>query len=295
MTRGLALLAALLGACRAPAARSTGSIVVVDDAGDTVRLPAPPRRIVSLSPATTELLFTLGAGDRVVGRTPWDDYPPAARSVPSVGDGMSPNVEAVLARHPDLVLLYRSPTNADARRAFLRAGIGVLSLSLDHLADVARNARLLGTLLGQSRVADSLVATFDSACGSLARAAAAEPDSAKPRVLILAWDQPPIAIGRGSFQSEILQLAGARNVFGDIAAPSAPVSIEAIADRNPDLILVSDTGELGFANRPEWQVVGAVRLRHFVRFSNPGFGRPSLRAPALAESLAAALSKAPRP
>lgn len=292
MKRGLALLPVLLGACATPASRPAASIVVIDDAGDTVRLAAPATRIVSLSPATTELLFALGAGNRVVGRTRWDDYPPGARAVPSVGDGMPPNIETVLARRPDLVLLYRSPQNAEARRAFTRAGIAVLSLSLDHLADVTRIARLLGPVVARPRAADSLAASFAAALRRLTERGESIPEAARPRVLILAWDQPPIAIGGGSFQSEILRLAGARNVFGDLAAPSATVSLEAIAARDPDLILLSDTGAPDFAGRPEWGVVRAVRERRFVRLVNPAFGRPSPRAPELAESLSAALAKA---
>ena len=96
-----------------------------------------------------------------------------------------------------------------------------------------------------------------------------------------------MAIGAGSFQSEILSLAGGRNLFDDVTAPSATVSIEAIAARDPDLILVSDTGVPGIVNRPEWQVVRAVRERRFVHLSNPAFGRPSPRAPATGAGTAA--------
>src|SRR6266540_105393 len=104
---GLLLLA--VAACapgeRAPA---RGPVSVTDDAGRTVALAAPARRIVSLLPSFTEILFAIGAGDRVVGRTKWCDYPPAALAVPSVGEGLPPNIEAVAARHPDLVVLYNA-------------------------------------------------------------------------------------------------------------------------------------------------------------------------------------------
>jgi iron complex transport system substrate-binding protein len=101
-----------------------------------------------------------------------------------------------------------------------------------------------------------------------------------------------MAIGAGSFQSEILTLAGGRNVFADIASPSATVSIEAIAERNPSLILVSDTGVPGFARRPEWRVVRAARERRFVHLATPAFGRPSPRAPELVLQLRRLLSGA---
>lgn len=280
----LAALAAvaLLPACGSQAAQLAGRLVIVDDAGDTTRLAGPATRVVSLSPATTELMFAIGAGSTLVGRTRWCDYPAQAKAVPDVGDGLPPNIEKVLGQHPDLVLLYRSPQNSDAARRFREAGAAVLQLDFNHLGDVSRLARLLGPAVGHARDADSLATAMDADLAALRRAA---DSSAARAVLILAWDQPPMVIGAGSFQSEILTLAGARNAFADIAAPSATVSIEAIAARNPGLILLSDTGAPAFALRPEWKVVAAVRDRRFVHLTDPAFGRPSPRAAALVRAL----------
>src|SRR5213594_3879684 len=100
-----------------------GGIAVTDDAGRRVTLAAPARRIVSLLPSFTEILFAIGAGDRLVGRTTWCDYPPAALAVPSVGDGMPPNIEAVAARQPDLVVLYNAGPNVAAAQQLERIGI----------------------------------------------------------------------------------------------------------------------------------------------------------------------------
>ena len=94
--RAASALALLVAACR-PVASTERAAIVVDDAGDTVRVTAPARRVVSLIPATTELLFAIGAGPLLVGRTAWCDYPPAAAAVPNLGDGIAPNAEAVLA------------------------------------------------------------------------------------------------------------------------------------------------------------------------------------------------------
>ena len=119
------LLVALLGAggCRdarhgAPPAGTEAELH--DDYGHVVRLVSPPRRIVSLNPATTELLFALGAGDRVVGRTQYDLWPDSARLVPSVGAGMQPNLEAVLGRKPDLVVMYASGSDRGAHLTLAR-------------------------------------------------------------------------------------------------------------------------------------------------------------------------------
>src|SRR4051794_34200709 len=99
---------------RQPANQSTRQPVIVDDFDDTLRAGAPAMRIVSLNPTTTEILFAIGAGSRLVGRTKWDSWPDSAKYVPDVGDALRPNVEAVLAKKPDLVLLYASNDNRTA-------------------------------------------------------------------------------------------------------------------------------------------------------------------------------------
>src|SRR5580692_9763137 len=112
---------------------------LTDDFGDTLATAGRrPERIVSLNPATTEMLFAMGEGAHVVGRTRWDTYPPAALSVADLGDGLRPNVEAVLSVHPDLVVLYAAADNRDAAGRFKSAGIATLSVRDDRLADFRR-------------------------------------------------------------------------------------------------------------------------------------------------------------
>ena len=113
-------------------------------------------RIVSLLPSFTEILFAIGAGDRVVGRTQWCDYPPAALAVPSVGDGMPPNIEAVAARKPDLVVLYNSGPNVTAAQQLERIGIRTVLLDMNRLEDLGPATRTLGRMTGLEQRAESL-------------------------------------------------------------------------------------------------------------------------------------------
>lgn len=272
--RKLVLVVAACVACRGEG--GAGAAGITDDAGRVVRLDAAPRRIVSLSPATTELLFDLGAGAHVVGRTRWCHDPPAARAIPSVGDGFAPNVEAVVARQPDLVVFYHTPANAEAIAQIEALGIATVSLRTDRIADFVRAARLLGSLLAQAARADSLIGALARQLDSLRAAMPAV--SAVPAVAIIAWDNPPIVIGAASFLGEIVALAGARNVFGDVEQPSLTVSIETIVARRPDLLLVHGDDSLpGFLRRPEWQAVEAVRERRLLRVHGTEFGHPSFR------------------
>src|SRR6266705_2738181 len=266
----LLALAACGSGARAPA--RSGPIAFLDDAGRTVTLAAPARRVVSLSPSFTEILFALGAGDRLVGRTTWCDYPAAALAVPSVGDGLNPNVEAVAARQPDLVVLYRSALDETAAAQLTRLGIAAALLRQDRLADVARAARVLGRALGDSARGDSLAGAIDTFL-------ATPPPPATTRLAFVVWDNPPIVIGAGSYLDELARLAGGSNVFHDLGSASAEVSLETLAARDPDVLVVlaDSTTAPAFAARREWQTVRAVRRRRFVYLVGSLFGRPSPR------------------
>ncbi|HEU4649444.1 MAG TPA: helical backbone metal receptor [Gemmatimonadales bacterium] len=294
ITRWTLACVALVAACSParPATRSErgGGERLIDDAGDTVAVAIPARRVVSLVPATTELLFAVGAGDAVVGRTPWCDWPAAASGVPNVGDGIQPNLEAILARKPDLVVLYPSGQNNDAYHRLKELGIPALRLRTDHLADVPRLARLLGHVTGHETQADSVARTFDA---ELATATAgARTDTVQ--VFFLAWDKPTMTVGRGSFITELLERAGAANVFGDVAGSSAVVSVEAVAARAPDVVLTLGDDAPKDLDRPEWQVVGAVRDGRTVHVDGSEFSRPSPRAPRAIRELRQALAEVSR-
>ncbi len=276
-------------ACRQPGPQSP--TVVVDDAGDSVAVRIPATRVVSLIPASTELLFAIGAGAALVGRTEWCNFPPEAAAVPNLGAGINPNLEAVVSARPDLVILYNSAQHAGAASRLRELGIPAIRINTDALADVPRIGALLGRLTGHAREADSMSAAFDAALAS----ATTDPGSApRTTVLLLVWEQPPMTIGRGSFLSELVERAGGENLFADVSASSGPVSIEAVSARDPDLILTTAAGPASFAKRPEWQVVRAVRERRFLNVSGSEYDRPGPRSPRAIRALAQRLRRAER-
>jgi iron complex transport system substrate-binding protein len=280
----LALIAiAALASCGEP--HRAAPKVDVDDFGDTIRAGtvASPARIASLNPATTELLFALGAGPRLVARTTWDVWPDAARAVADVGPGLRPNIEAVLDRHPDLVVLYASAENRMAAQQLRAAGVSVIALRTDRLADFARASRELGRAVGESASAATVIDTMQR---TLARVRKATLGLDHPTVFWHVWDSPIYTIGAGSFLDELLTIAGGTNIYADRSEPSPQVSLEDIIKRDPRIILAGTSGKSTIMTSPSWRGVRAVREgRVFVVDTNL-VGRPSVRAGEAAASIA---------
>jgi ABC-type Fe3+-hydroxamate transport system substrate-binding protein len=276
---------------QAPALNTHPTVALVDDFGDTLQLARPAERIVSLNPVTTEAMFAMGVDARLIGRTKWDASPPEVRSVPDLGDGLQPNVEAVLAARPDLVVLYAAEANRTAAAAFRRAGVQTLSMRTDRIADLARVLRALGIAVGDTAAAQVVA---DSVRRSLDAVGARAPRQRPISVFWYAWPSPIITIGAGSYLDELISLAGARNVFGDLAQPSPQVTLESVAERNPDLILAGPVAAGRLRADARWRAVRAVREGRVFVFDTSLVGRPGVRLGEGARSLRALIDSAAR-
>ena len=255
----------------------------VDDFGDTISLATAPQRIVSLNPTTTEILFALGADKLLVGRSDWDNYPPAARAIPALGPAIRPNVEAIIQAQPELVLLYASSDNRAAAQRLRAAGINTVSLKIDSIAEFDRATRLLGRILRDSTrgalVADTVKRTLDSVRAAMA---------GLPRVTVVmpAWHEPLMVIGGGSFVSQLIEIAGGQNVYADIDAPSPPVTFEDILKRNPRFVLVGPQSADRIKAMAQWRALPAVREGRLLVIDTNVTLRPATRLGEGAVSLA---------
>ena len=276
-------VAALILAIAACTREAPQRVPESDDFGDPVVVKSTPRRVVSLNPATTDLIFALGAGDRLVGRTHWDVYPAAAIAVPDLGSGIRPNVEAVLGARPDLVILYASRDNRAAASELRAAGVNTLSLKIDHIADFTRASKTIARLLGDS-VRGIIVA--DSVERTLKRVRAATQRLQKPTVFWHIWDAPLITIGSGSYMNELIEIAGGKNVYGDMAETSPAVSIEDVLKRDPRFIITGPEGSKKIVRDPRWSQAPAVKQNRILVVDTAIVGRPSVRLGEAAESLA---------
>lgn len=280
------MTALVAGACRERAREANAPPGVVDDYGRTVRLTTAPQRIVSLNPATTELLFALGAGPRVVGRTQYDFWPDSTRLVPSVGAGMRPNLEAVLGRRPDLVVMYASGDDRGAADRLTASGVPTAAFRIDKIRDFVRVTMDLGRLVGDTTRARNVV---DSVTATLDRVRRATDSLPRPSVFLHAWEKPLMTIGGGSFLSELVTIAGGRNIYDSLPAPSPVVTLEDVLRRNPDIILVSPVERQTLLTSTRWQALPAVRAGRVVAYDTNVVERPSVKLGEAAVSLARVL------
>ena len=274
------------------------SIVAITACGDAARAPEPelrddfgnpvvigraPSRIVSLNPTTTEILFTIGAGHRVVGRTHYDLFPDSAALVPDLGPGIRPNVEGVIGARPDLVILYASADNKPAADRLRQAGIAVVGFKIDRIEQFERITRLLGRLTGDSARAATVV---DSVASTLDRVRGATAGFPRPTVFIHGWDKPVIAITGGSFMSQLLEIAGGRNIYDSIPAPSSTVTLEDVVRRDPQYVLAHPSEAEQMKRSSSWRTLRAVREGRVLVYDSNLVARPSVQLGAAARSFA---------
>ncbi|HTY98433.1 MAG TPA: cobalamin-binding protein [Rhodocyclaceae bacterium] len=236
-------LAALLLLCAFPMARA--DILVRDDTGAQVRLPAPARRVISLAPHITEDLFAIGAGDRLVGTVEFSNYPEAAKRVRRIGGYGEADLEAIAALKPDLVVAWQSG-NAPAQLEKLRGlGIPVYVSEPDRIEDVAAMLDRLGELTGTAPAAKAAAAAFRQRLAALRDRYGGRP---KVRVFYEVWHQPLMTVGGRQIISDAIRLCGGDNVFGQLEALAPAVSEEAVIAADPEAIVASGMDEA----RPEW-------------------------------------------
>lgn len=254
---------------------------LTDAAGDTLRLLHAPTHIVSLAPSATEILFSIGAGPRVVLDTTSCDYPPAAREVPHV-DALAASPEGVLARSPDLVVALM-PLDGRMVAALKRYGVPLLQLRADTLAQVYQAIQVAGAATGEDARAAALVDQMRRRIAAASKAAAA--GGSRPTVLFMWGVNPIYTTGPGSFMDDILQVAGGRNVIRS-APPGGVVSPERALQLQPQVIVCSRPLVAQVERIPGWATgVPAVREHRFYTDEDT-LVRPGPRLADAAEQLA---------
>ncbi|WP_348688951.1 ABC transporter substrate-binding protein [Acidovorax soli] len=258
----IAILVALglLMAGLAQAQTSAQAIQVTDDRGRTIMLPRPPQRIVSLLPSLTETLCALDQCHRLVGVDRYSNWPEAVARLPQVGGGLDPNIEAIVALRPDVVVMATS-SRASARLESL--GLTVVALEPRSHADVQRVMGKLGQVLA---VPDAL-RVWRHIDAAVEAAAQSVPPAARGARVYFEVNRGPYGAGTSSFIGETLARLGARNILPASLGPFPKLNPEFVVRADPDLIMISARSVDGLAERPGWSSLRALREQRLCVFS----------------------------
>lgn len=231
-----------------------------------VTFDGPPQRIVSLSPATTELVFALGAGDLLVGATEYCNFPDQAKAIDRVGSGPvgTVSLESIVSKRPDLVLC-KFDTHQPLVDSLDRLNIKVLALGPESLTELCQEADWLGNILERQSQSKDLIQSLRSRAKKLEeKAAKLKTDGQPTKVFYQVWADPLMTVSQGSFIDELLQMAGLQNICHEVKGRYPQVSPELVVQRDPEVILLPSPAakpvdlQVVFG-RTGWQGVSAVR------------------------------------
>lgn len=277
-----------------PAATDAGSeaasrfpYTFTDDAGRTVTIAGRPERIITLAPSHSEVLFAIGAGDRVVGVDSFTDYPEEATRLPRLGGLTDTNYEQIVALEPDLALTIGGTDEQVARLEEL--GIPVVVSQPDTLDDVLASIEHLGRVVDAGEGAARVVAGMRDRMEAVDRALASVPESQRLRVFLEIWHDPLMSVGPGAFMHDLIEAAGGVNIFADADSPWPVVSVEALVERDPQVVITmfdEAYEQLLAGERPGWEGVSAVRDGRVLLVDETLFSRPGPRLVTALEHLA---------
>ena len=246
-------------------------ILVTDDRGVVVKFAQSPQRIVSILPSLAESVCELGRCQRLVGVDRYSNWPLALTRLPQVGGGLDPNIEAIVALKPDVVLMAVSSRAFDRLEAL---GIKVVALEPKTHADVQRILKKLGQLLevpeeqGSARIWRNIDAGMTTAAQMLPSRALGGAADAKAPTVYFEVNPAPYAAGESSFMGETLTRLGAKNIIPAALGPFPKINPEFVVRANPDVIMVGLRGSAGLEQRPGWQRMRALREKRLCVFSN---------------------------
>lgn len=212
-------------------------------------------RIVTLAPNLTELVFAVGAGDSIVGVSAWSDYPAQAREITVVGDAFMVDQEQLALLEPDLLLVWESGTPKHAVDELRKSGYVVETIRTRGLDDVGKALRRIGELTGRSEAAESVASAYQQALDALRES---QKDTTPISVFYQVSARPLYTVNREHFVSELIEICGGKNIFADLDDLAPGISVEAVIERNPEVMLAStDAGDDAFEEWQRWPSVSA--------------------------------------
>ena len=224
-------------------------------------------RVVTLAPNLTELVYAAGAGDTLVGVSAYSDYPAAALDLPVIGDAFMVDQEQLAILQPDLLLVWKSGTPAHVVDELRRVGYNVEVIQTRGIVDVAAALRRIGELTGYADKAQEVAAAFEAGLDSIEQQYAGQ-DAV--RVFYQVSRRPLFTVNGEHYVSNLITACGGRNVFDDLGDLAPTVDVEAVVERNPEVMLASsDAGEDAFAEWQRWPHIAANKNQNHFLYKTP--------------------------
>ncbi len=260
-------------------ANASSEVIVVDDLGRTVAVTSSDR-IVSIGPSSTEILYALGLGDKIIAVDKYSDYPPEAVVKQRISKACMPEPEEVTALNPDLVVYHHWGPWDPTVETLSGLGLTVIALAPKTLDDIIRDIRLIGNATGKSQEAAVLASILSQRINEIKSKTISV--AVKPKVYIEYYYPPPWTFGPNTWGHQLIELAGGINAFGDAATKWVQTTDEEVVARNPDII-ISLYGAMHYApledikSRPGWDVISAVANNAVYLIDENLFVRPGPR------------------
>jgi iron complex transport system substrate-binding protein len=258
-------------------ASANAPVKLTDSSGYTLVLTEPAKRVISLAPNLTELIYSVGAGDRLVAVSDYSDYPPAAKKLPRIGSAVSLDIERLVALKPDLVLTWKTGTPKATQDYLRQLKLPVFELEFQKIGDIARGVEILGQLTGHDARANAVSRAFQKRLDALRQQ---YEKRAPVSVFYQMWNQPLMTANSRHFISDMIRLCGGRNVFGNLHSLVSTVDIESVIGRSPEVIIAA-TGsrqrQQWLSQWSRWKAIPAVKNNKIFFISPDILSRPSTR------------------
>lgn len=268
------------------------AISVTDDAGNLVSLQTPAKRIVSLAPHVTELIFAAGAGAQIVGAVQYSDYPAAAKNIPRVGDNRQLDIERIIAMQPDLLVVWMHGAFVRQLETLRKSGIPYYFSEPRKLEQIPQTLIKLGSLFGTEKTAQAAAATFRQQLNELATRYR---NKSPVRTFYQVWGKPIFTLNDKSIVSDVIHLCGGENVFGHLSADAPTLSAEAVIQQNPELIISGDSANQGVSGVEQWKSFStmlAVKNQNLVAIDGDQLNRAGPRIIEGAKAVCEAMERA---
>jgi iron complex transport system substrate-binding protein len=236
-----------------------------------------PRRIVSLAPSVTETVFALGFGNRLVGVTSHCDYPAEAKRLPKIGDFMSPSLEVIAAKQPDLVIGVTGATDPAKAREIERLGINITLVSVSSVSEILSSFKRIAALLGDPDAGAALVEKITAQFDRLKRRIAPAP---RRSTLLAVGLRPLVAVGGKNFLDELITVAGGQNIAGNASQPWLNLPDEYVVAKAPQVIIQAGMGSDAGGSTRQWsdlESIPAVKERRVYTYNSDKILRPGPR------------------